>query len=129
VPVISKRSTHVADTHVETSKKFDVHMETMNSTSSESSIDEQTQTQIDSRLTHLPDEGYSTWSSTDVKDDVTATTTMNSSKKNDDNDNDKKANNHGLVNYWLHTSNNNECSHTTLKQSRHARQQFKFDVH
>ncbi|UJR22897.1 hypothetical protein I4U23_025925 [Adineta vaga] len=68
----------------------------MNSTSSESSIEEQ-QAQLNTLLPILQDEGYSTWSSTDVKDDI---------KKNEVDDRQK---NIGLVKTWLNNSANKQC--------------------
>jgi hypothetical protein len=68
-------------------------IEHMNSTSSESSIEEQQQM---NKLLPIPqDEGYSTWSSIDVKDDVIE-------KKNGTDD---RLKNIGLVKTWLDTTN------------------------
>ncbi|CAF5214740.1 unnamed protein product, partial [Rotaria magnacalcarata] len=67
----------------------------MNSTSSDSSIEEQEN--INKLLSILQDEGYSTWSSIDVKDDGITRTI----KKIENND---KQENIGLVNNWLDTS-------------------------
>ena len=74
----------------------------MNSTSSESSIDEQQQ-QINKLLPIVQDEGYSTWSSLDVKDDVI----MNSIKKNEI---DERQRTIGLVKTWLDDTSNRQCS-------------------
>jgi hypothetical protein len=69
----------------------------MNSTSSESSIEEQHPMNI--LLPVVQDEGYSTWSSVDVKDDVTT----NSMKKNETDDRQR---NIGLVKTWLDDTSN-----------------------
>ena len=70
--------------NVRSLNKFNPYGDKINSTSSESSVEE--------RTTPLQDEGYSTWSSTDVKEETTMKT----------NDNE---NNIGLVKHWLKTSN------------------------
>jgi hypothetical protein len=75
-------------------------IEQMNSTSSESSIEEQQH--MNKLLPILQDEGYSTWSSIDVKDDVITTNI----KKNGTDDRQK---NIGLVKTWLNTTNK-QCS-------------------
>ncbi|CAF5083268.1 unnamed protein product, partial [Rotaria socialis] len=64
----------------------------MNSTSSESSIEENHH--VNKLLTTVQDEGYSTWSSSDVKDDIKS----NNVKKNGS---DERRRNSGLVKSWL----------------------------
>jgi len=81
-------------------------IEKMNSTSSESSIEENQQR--NKLLTVVQDEGYSTWSSSDVKDDITS----NSLKKNAT---DERRRNTGLVKNWLDTSNK-RCSRKPVKE-------------
>ncbi|CAF1158721.1 unnamed protein product [Rotaria magnacalcarata] len=75
--------------------KSNAPIQHMNSTSSDSSIEEQEN--INKLLSILQDEGYSTWSSIDVKDDGITRTI----KKIENND---KQENIGLVNNWLDTS-------------------------
>ncbi|CAF4745172.1 unnamed protein product, partial [Rotaria socialis] len=70
-------------------------IEQMNSTSSESSIEENHH--VNKLLTTVQDEGYSTWSSSDVKDDIKS----NNVKKNGS---DERRRNSGLVKSWLDTS-------------------------
>ncbi|CAF0797643.1 unnamed protein product [Rotaria sp. Silwood1] len=72
-------------------------IEQMNSTSSESSIEENQQR--NKLLTTIQDEGYSTWSSSDVKDDIRLN---NNLKKNII---EERRRNTGLVKNWLDTSN------------------------
>ncbi|CAF2595835.1 unnamed protein product [Rotaria sp. Silwood2] len=67
----------------------------MNSTSSESSIEERQH--VNKFLSIVQDDGYSTWSSIDVKDDGI----MNNITKNETND---KQRNIGLIKTWLDTS-------------------------
>jgi len=74
----------------------------MNTTSSESSIEEQQQ--MNKLLPIVQDEGYSTWSSIDVKDDII--------KKNEIDDREK---NIGLVQNWLDISNR-QCSKKPVKE-------------
>lgn len=81
-------------------------IETMNSTSSESSIEENQQ--INKLLTIVQDEGYSTWSSSDVKDDIKS----DNLKKNTT---DERRKNTGLVKNWLDTSNK-RCSRKPVKE-------------
>ena len=81
-------------------------IEQMNSTSSESSIEENQQ--INKILTVVQDEGYSTWSSSDVKDEIPT----NSLKKNGT---DERRRNTGLVKNWLDTSNK-RCSRKPVKE-------------
>ncbi|CAF2105517.1 unnamed protein product [Rotaria magnacalcarata] len=71
-------------------------IEQMNSTSSESSIEENHH--VNKLLTTVQDEGYSTWSSSDVKNDIKS----NNVKKNGS---DERRRNTGLVKSWLDTSN------------------------
>ncbi|CAM4978645.1 unnamed protein product [Rotaria socialis] len=75
--------------------KSNAPIQHVNSASSDSSIEEQEN--INKLLSILQDEGYSTWSSVDVKDDGIARTI----KKIENND---KQENIGLVNNWLDTS-------------------------
>ncbi len=79
----------------------------MNSTSSESSIEEQQA--MNTLLPIVQDEGYSTWSSVDVKDDVTT----NSMKKNEIDDRQR---NIGLVKTWLDDTSNRQCSTKPVKE-------------
>ncbi|CAF0798319.1 unnamed protein product [Rotaria sordida] len=81
-------------------------IEQMNSTSSESSIEENQQ--INKLLTTIQDEGYSTWSSSDVKDDIRS----NNLKKNIT---EERRRNTGLVKNWLDTSNK-RCSRKPVKE-------------
>jgi hypothetical protein len=78
----------------------------MNSTSSESSIEENQQR--NKLLAIVQDEGYSTWSSTDVKDEITS----NSLKKNTI---DERRRSTGLVKNWLDMSNK-RCSRKPVKE-------------
>ncbi len=80
--------------------------EQMNSTSSESSIEENQQR--NKLLAIVQDEGYSTWSSTDVKDEITS----NSLKKNTI---DERRRSTGLVKNWLDMSNK-RCSRKPVKE-------------
>ncbi|CAF4167225.1 unnamed protein product [Rotaria sp. Silwood2] len=82
-------------------------IEQMNSTSSESSIEENQQR--NKLLTTIQDEGYSTWSSSDVKDDIRSN---NNLKKNVT---DERRRNTGLVKNWLDTSNK-RCSRKPVKE-------------
>jgi hypothetical protein len=81
----------------------------MNSTSSESSIEENQQT--NKLLTIVQDEGYSTWSSSDVKDEITT----NSLKKIGT---DERRRNTGLVKNWLDTSNK-RCARKPVKEGKY----------
>ncbi|CAF1273313.1 unnamed protein product [Adineta steineri] len=81
-------------------------IEQMNSTSSESSIEENQQR--NKLITIVQDEGYSTWSSTDVKDE----TVLNDLKKNET---DERQRSTGLVKNWLDTSNK-RCSRKPVKE-------------
>ena len=99
VPISSKHPTLTTEC-VSPTEKSSTYLEQRSSTSSESSIEEQPlqqQQQADSRLTNLQDEGYSTWSSTDVKDDITIQNVKLQ-------ENMEKSQAIGLVRSWLHTS-------------------------
>ncbi len=88
--------------------KTSCSIEQMNSTSSESSIEENQQR--NKLLTIVQDEGYSTWSSTDVKDEIPS----NSLKKNPI---DERRRSTGLVKNWLDMSNK-RCSKKPVKEGR-----------
>ncbi|CAF0775904.1 unnamed protein product [Adineta steineri] len=93
----------------------------MNSTSSESSIEEQ-QKQMNKLLPIVQDEGYSTWSSVDVKDDAIKINT----KKNEINDRQK---NIGLVKTWLDDSSNRQCLEKPVKEVENDKlEQFTQDL-
>ena len=78
----------------------------MNSTSSESSIEEnQRQNKL---LAIVQDEGYSTWSSSDVKDEIIST----NAAKNDTNERRRST---GLVKSWLDTANE-RCAKKPVKE-------------
>jgi hypothetical protein len=83
-------------------------LEKMNSTSSESSIEENQQ--VNKLLAVVQDEGYSTWSSSDVKDEMKS----NSLKKNGT---DERRRNTGMVKNWLDTSNK-RCSRKPVKEGK-----------
>jgi hypothetical protein len=87
--------------------KYNDPIEQMKSTSSESSIEEQQQ-HMNKLLSIIQDEGYSTWSSIDVKDDVI----KNNIEKNQTDD---RQNNIRLVKTWLDTSNR-QCSKKPVKE-------------
>ncbi|CAF3652814.1 unnamed protein product [Rotaria sordida] len=104
------RSTTIPDknntkTTTETIKSNDP-IQQMNSTSSESSIEEQQH--IHKFLSIVQDDGYSTWSSIDVKDDRIT----NSIKKNETNDQQR---NIGLITTWLDTSKR-KCSNKSVNE-------------
>ncbi|CAF1666551.1 unnamed protein product, partial [Adineta ricciae] len=81
-------------------------IEQMNSTSSESSIEEnQRQNKL---LAIVQDEGYSTWSSSDVKDEIISANVV----KNDTNERRRST---GLVKSWLDTTNE-RCSRKPVKE-------------
>jgi hypothetical protein len=82
-------------------------IEKMNSTSSESSIEENQQ--INKLLAVVQDEGYSTWSSSDVKDEIKS----NNLKKNGTDE--QRRRNTGMVKNWLDTSNK-RCSRKPVKE-------------
>lgn len=77
-------------------EKSDFPSEQMNSTSSESSLEENQQQK--KLLTIVQDEGYSTWSSSDVKDELS----MKNSRRTATDDRRRSS---GLVKNWLDTSN------------------------
>jgi hypothetical protein len=83
-------------------------IEKMNSTSSESSIEENQQ--INKLITVVQDEGYSTWSSSDVKNEIKG----NNLKKNAT---DERRRNTGMVKNWLDTSNK-RCSRKPVKEGK-----------
>ena len=80
-------------------------MEKMNSTSSESSIEEKRQT--NKILAIVQDEGYSTWSSSDVKDETNSKKALPEERRR----------NTGLVKNWLDTSNQ-RCSTKPVNEGR-----------
>ncbi|UJR26038.1 hypothetical protein I4U23_007384 [Adineta vaga] len=81
-------------------------IEQMNSTSSESSIEENQRR--NKLLTIVQDEGYSTWSSSDVKDEIISTNIVK-------NDRDERRRSTGLVKSWLDTTNK-RCSRKPVKE-------------
>ena len=96
-PPVVKKTTPETSTIVtkKSDEKSICTMEKMNSTSSESSIEENQR--LNKLLTVIQDEGYSTWSSSDVKDEMQS----NSLKKTPS---DERRRNTGLVENWLDTS-------------------------
>ncbi len=109
-PVVKKSTTEIVVPSKKLVKPIEEKsicpIENMNSTSSESSIEENQQ--INKLLTIIQDEGYSTWSSSDVKDDIKS----DSLKKNGT---DERRRNTGLVKNWLDTSNK-RCSRKPVKE-------------
>jgi hypothetical protein len=106
---LNKRTRTTIETITSSSKKSVKSTgpsEQMNSTSSESSIEEQQQ--MDKLLPVVQDEGYSTWSSSDVKDDVTTSCIK-------ENGTDERQRNIGFVKNWLDTSTK-QCSERPVKE-------------
>ena len=108
-PVVKKTTPETTTTTVtkKAEEKSICTMEKMNSTSSESSIEENQR--INKLLTVIQDEGYSTWSSSDVKDEIQS----NSLKKSPTED--ERRQNTGLVENWLDTSKQ-RCSRKPVKE-------------
>ena len=106
----SRSTTAAGNTHIpspsnkctRTTLQTNAPIEQMNSTSSESSIEEQQH--LKKLLSIMQDEGYSTWSSIDVKDDIIT----DSIKK-------IEIDNIGLVTTWLDTSNR-QCLEKPVKE-------------
>lgn len=95
-PVVKKTTPEIVTTMTKQSNETSIcTMEKMNSTSSESSIEENQR--LNKLLTVIQDEGYSTWSSSDVKDEIPS----NSLKKTLS---DERRRTTGLVENWLDTS-------------------------
>jgi hypothetical protein len=107
-PVVKKTPTETNKSVKPIEDKPICSMEKMNSTSSESSIEE-TQ-RINKLLTVVQDEGYSTWSSSDVKNEIKG----NNLKKNAT---DERRRNTGMVKNWLDTSNK-RCSRKPVKEGK-----------
>ncbi|CAF1379379.1 unnamed protein product [Rotaria sp. Silwood1] len=106
---ITKKSTSLLNKSTKTtieSVKLTDPIQQMNSTSSESSIEEQQH--INKFLSIVQDDGYSTWSSIDVKDDGI----MNNLQKNETNNQQQ---NIGLIKTWLDTSKK-QCSNKPVNE-------------
>ena len=95
---------------VSLAEKSNNYLGQTNSTSSDSSMEEQPQQQADSRLASQQDEGYSTWSSTDVKDDVMIPNVKPQETT-------EKSQAIGLVRDWLDTSDR-QCLERSTKEGR-----------
>jgi hypothetical protein len=107
-PVVKKTPTEPMKSVKPIEEKTICSIEKMNSTSSESSIEENQQ--INKLITVVQDEGYSTWSSSDVKNEIKG----NNLKKNAT---DERRRNTGMVKNWLDTSNK-RCSRKPVKEGK-----------